>query len=90
MPGSMHTVSIPIFIQHLNSLNTVLDKAAAWAAARKVNAADPVARYVQSGATGAGPRPITPPTRPGVSPASRARSTRLPGRPDRPLSVRRT
>ena len=32
----------------------VLDKAAAWAAARKVNAADPVARYVQSGATGAG------------------------------------
>ena len=54
MPGSMHTVSIPIFIQHLNTLNTVLDKAAAWAAARKVNAADPVARYVQSGARGAG------------------------------------
>ena len=40
MPGSMHTVSIPIFIQHLNSLNIVLDKAGAWAAPRKVNAAE--------------------------------------------------
>ena len=41
MPVSMYTVSIPvfIFIQHLNGLNTVLDKAAAWAAARKVNEA---------------------------------------------------
>jgi hypothetical protein len=28
MPVSMYTVSIPIFIQHLNGLNTVLDKAA--------------------------------------------------------------
>jgi hypothetical protein len=37
---SMYTVSIPIFIRHLSGLNTVLDKAAAWAAARKVNEAD--------------------------------------------------
>src|SRR6516165_9112815 len=37
MPVSMYTVSIPIFIQHLNGLNAVLDKAATWAAARKVN-----------------------------------------------------
>ena len=29
MPVSMYTVSIPVFIQHLNGLNTVLDKAAA-------------------------------------------------------------
>ena len=40
MPVSMYTVSIPIFIQHLNGLNAVLDKAATWAAARKVNEAD--------------------------------------------------
>jgi uncharacterized protein len=40
MPISMYTVSVPVFIQHLNGLNTVLDKAAAWAAARKVNEAD--------------------------------------------------
>src|SRR5262249_49972606 len=40
MPVSMYTVSIPIFIQHLNGLNAVLDKAAAWAAARKVNEVD--------------------------------------------------
>jgi uncharacterized protein len=40
MPVSMYTVSIPVFIQHLNGLDTVLDKAAAWAAARKVNEAD--------------------------------------------------
>ena len=40
MPISMYTVSIPVFIQHLNGLSTVLDKAAAWAAARKVNEAD--------------------------------------------------
>jgi uncharacterized protein len=40
MTVSMYTVSIPIFIQHLNGLNTVLDKAASWAAARKVNEAD--------------------------------------------------
>src|SRR5262245_65692150 len=40
MPVSMYSVSIPVFIQHLNGLNTVLDKAAAWAAARKVNEAD--------------------------------------------------
>jgi len=35
MTVSMYAVSIPIFIQHLNGLNTVLDKAATWAAARK-------------------------------------------------------
>jgi uncharacterized protein len=40
MPVSMYTVSIPIFIQHLNGLNTVLDRAATWAAARKVNETD--------------------------------------------------
>jgi hypothetical protein len=36
----MYSVSVPVFIQHLNGLSTVLDKAAAWAAARKVNEAD--------------------------------------------------
>jgi hypothetical protein len=36
----MYTVSIPVFIQHLNGLSTVLDKAASWAAARKVNETD--------------------------------------------------
>jgi uncharacterized protein len=40
MTVSMYSVSVPIFIQHLNGLNTVLDKAASWAAARKVNEAD--------------------------------------------------
>ena len=40
MTVSMYAVSIPIFIQHLNGLNTVLDKAANWATARKVNEAD--------------------------------------------------
>ncbi len=40
MPVSMYTVSIPIFIQHLNGLSTVLDKTAAWATARKVNESD--------------------------------------------------
>lgn len=40
MPVSMYSVSIPVFIQHLNGLNTVLDKAAACAAARKVNETD--------------------------------------------------
>jgi hypothetical protein len=40
MPVSMYTVSIPVFIQHLNGLSTILDKAAAWAAARKVNETD--------------------------------------------------
>ena len=40
MTVSMYAVSIPIFVQHLNGLNTVLDKAASWAAARKVNEAD--------------------------------------------------
>jgi uncharacterized protein len=40
MPVSMYTVSVPVFIQHLNGLNTVLDKAAAWAAARKISEND--------------------------------------------------
>src|SRR5271155_1571214 len=40
MPISMYTVSVPVFIQHLNGLSTVLDKAAVWAAGRKVNEAD--------------------------------------------------
>lgn len=40
MPVSMYTVSIPVFIQHLNGLSNVLDKTAAWAAARKVNEGD--------------------------------------------------
>src|SRR5262249_58846717 len=40
MPISMYTVSIPVFIRHLNGLDTVLDKASAWAAARKVNETD--------------------------------------------------
>jgi len=40
MPVSMYTVSVPVFMQHLNGLSTVLDKAAAWAAARKANEAD--------------------------------------------------
>jgi uncharacterized protein len=40
MPVSMYTVSVPVFIQHLNGLSTVLDKAATWAAARKANEAD--------------------------------------------------
>ena len=33
----MYTVSIPVFIRHLNGLNTVLDKTASWAAAGGVN-----------------------------------------------------
>jgi hypothetical protein len=40
MPVSMYIVSIPVFIQHLNGLSTILDKTAAWAAARTVNEAD--------------------------------------------------
>jgi hypothetical protein len=36
----MYSVSVPVFIQHLNGLSTVLDKASAWAAARKVSEAD--------------------------------------------------
>jgi uncharacterized protein len=40
MPVSMYTVSVPVFIQHLNGLSTILDKATAWAAARKVNETD--------------------------------------------------
>ena len=40
MPVSMYTVSVPVFMQHLNGLAGVLDKAAAHAAARKINEAD--------------------------------------------------
>ena len=40
MSVSMYSVSIPVFMQHLNGLSGVLDKAAAWAAARKVSEAD--------------------------------------------------
>jgi uncharacterized protein len=40
MPVSMYSVSVPVFMQHLNGLSGVLDKAQAWAAARKVNEAD--------------------------------------------------
>ncbi len=40
MTVSMYSISIPVFIQHLNGLKAVLDKAASWAAARKVNEAD--------------------------------------------------
>jgi uncharacterized protein len=40
MSVSMYTVSVPVFLQHLNGLSTVLDKAATWAAARKVNETD--------------------------------------------------
>jgi hypothetical protein len=40
MAISMYTVSVPVFIQHLSGLNNVLDKAAAWASARKINEAD--------------------------------------------------
>src|SRR4029078_10768974 len=40
MPVSMYSVSIPVVMQHLNGLSGVLDKAAAGAAARKVNEAD--------------------------------------------------
>ena len=40
MPVSMYTVSIPVFIQHLNGLSGVLDKAAAHAAARKIKDED--------------------------------------------------
>jgi hypothetical protein len=36
----MYSVSIPVFMQHLNGLSGVLDKAAAWAAANKVSDAD--------------------------------------------------
>ena len=36
----MYTVSVPVFIQHLNGLSSVLDKAAAYATARKINEAD--------------------------------------------------
>jgi hypothetical protein len=36
----MYTVSVPVFMQHLNGLAGVIDKAAAHAAARKINEAD--------------------------------------------------
>jgi hypothetical protein len=39
MPVSMYSVSVPIFIQHLNALSGVLDKAAAHAEAKKIDPA---------------------------------------------------
>ncbi len=39
MPVSMYSVSVPIFIQHLLALSGVLDKAAAFAEAKKVDPA---------------------------------------------------
>jgi uncharacterized protein len=73
MTVSMYTVSIPVFIQHLNGLNTVLDKAAAWAAARKVNEADLLNMRLSPDmfnlARQGGRLPITPRMRRGVCPA---------------------
>jgi len=71
MPVSMYTVSIPvfIFIQHLNGLNTVLDKAAAWAAARKVNEADLLNMRLSPDMFNLTRQVRTPPTPLGVSPA---------------------
>jgi len=40
MPVSMHSISVPVFMQHLNGLSAVLDKAAAHAAARKIKEED--------------------------------------------------
>src|SRR5258708_3189105 len=40
MPVSMYTVSVPVFMQHLNGLSTVLDEAAVHAGDRKINEAD--------------------------------------------------
>jgi len=37
MPVSMYSVSVPVFMQHLNGLSGVLDKAAAFAEAKKVD-----------------------------------------------------
>jgi hypothetical protein len=40
MPVSMYSISVPVFMQHLNGLAGVLDKAAAHAAARKIKEED--------------------------------------------------
>ena len=40
MPVSMYSVSVPVFMQHLNGLSGVLDKAAAHGAARKIKEED--------------------------------------------------
>jgi uncharacterized protein len=40
MSISMYSVSVPVFMQHLNGLSGVLDKAAAHAAARKIKEED--------------------------------------------------
>ncbi|MEX0752787.1 MAG: DUF1993 domain-containing protein [Xanthobacteraceae bacterium] len=37
MPISMYSVTVPVFIQHLNALSGILDKAAAHAEAKKVD-----------------------------------------------------
>jgi hypothetical protein len=68
MPVSMYTVSIPVFMQHLNGLSGVLDKAAAWAAARKVNEADLLNMRLSPDMFNL-TRPITPPTRRAGCPA---------------------
>lgn len=39
MPISMYSVSVPIFVQHLNALSAILDKAAAFAEAKKFDPA---------------------------------------------------
>ena len=39
MSVSMYTVSVPVFMQHLNGLSGVLDKAAAEVRAHEVRAA---------------------------------------------------
>ena len=40
MSISMYSISVPVFMQHLNGLSGVLDKAAAHAAARKIKEED--------------------------------------------------
>ena len=65
----VHRVHPFIFIQHLNGLNTVLDKAAAWAAARKVNEADLLNMRLSPDMFNLTRQVRTPPTPLGVSPA---------------------
>ena len=67
--GTYEFLSIPVFIQHPNGLNTVLDKAAAWAAARKVNEADLLNMRLSPDMFNLTRQVRTPPTPLGVSPA---------------------
>ena len=39
MALSMYQASVPVFVQHLNGLSSVLDKAATWVASRKIDPA---------------------------------------------------